>query len=275
MIVSEIDLFYKSYADNNAIIIIDGGIIVDRETSSPLVEFTKTVTKLELNIQAFHLDNSTLFIKAHSSLTPDQMLNKGFHIFNERSLLASSNDEDTQLLILRAIHWLTWDANHQFCSRCGGSLQKVIDIAEKTCTLCALSAFPNLSPAIMILIQRENEILLARSAHFKSGIYSALAGFIDIGETAELAIHREVKEEVGLEISNIEYFGTQSWPFPGSFMIAYTAKYLRGELTIDPNEIEDAKWFNINNLPDIPSFPSISRSLIESVISNPSSKNKT
>lgn len=266
MKVSEIDLFDKSYADNNAIIIIDGGIIVDRETSSPFVDFTKTVRKLELNIQTLHLDDATLFIKAHSPLTPDQMLDKGFHIFNERSILASSNDEDTQHLILRAIHWLTWDANHQYCSRCAGRLQKVMNTVEKKCTLCGLSVFPNLSPAIMILIQRENEILLARSAHFKPGIYSALAGFIDIGETAELAVHREVKEEVGLEISNIEYFGTQSWPFPNSFMIAYTAKYLGGELIIDPNEIEDAQWFNINNLPDIPSYPSISRRLIESCL---------
>src|ERR1700722_8943106 len=110
----------------------------------------------------------------------------------------------------------------------------------------------------MVLIQKGNEILLGRSAHFKPGVYSALAGFIDIGETAEMAAHREVKEEVGLEITELEYFGSQSWPFPDSFMLAFKAKYLRGEINIDTKELEDARWFNLNNLPAIPPHPSIS-----------------
>lgn len=116
----------------------------------------------------------------------------------------------------------------------------------------------------MVLIQRNHQVLLARSAHFKPGIYSAIAGFIDIGESAEEAVYREVKEEVGIEISKLEYFGSQSWPFPNSFMIAFKAHYLSGELSINPNEIEDAKWFDIDDLPAIPSYPSISRKLIDS-----------
>jgi NAD+ diphosphatase len=137
---------------------------------------------------------------------------------------------------------------------------------EKKCKACDLSFLPNLSPAIMVLLKRENEILLARSPHFRQGMYSALAGFIDLGETAECAVHREVQEEVGLKVKSLQYFGSQSWPFPNSFMIAFTAEYLSGEIIMEPNEIEDAKWFNIHNIPDLPSMPSISRRLIDSVL---------
>ena len=113
---------------------------------------------------------------------------------------------------------------------------------------------------------KENKILLARSPHFRKGMYSALAGFVDIGETAECAAHREVQEEVGLKIKSLKYFGSQSWPFPSSFMIAFTAEYLSGEIIIDPNEIEDAKWFDAHNITNLPDMPSISRRLIDSIL---------
>lgn len=260
------DLLTKNYAEHFAIFFTDDGIVVDCQTSCSVVQFAKTVKQLELVVTAAYLDGSILVIKCQSPLTFDQALKNGFHIHNAKTFLASTGDEEIQRLILRAAHGLTWDAKLQYCSKCGGRIQKVFDAIEKKCSVCNLSFFPNLSPAVMVLIQRENEVLLARSAHFKPGIYSAIAGFIDIGETAECAVHREVKEEVGLEISELEYFGSQSWPFPDSFMIAFKAKYLRGEINIDVNEIEDARWFNLSNLPDFPSNPSISRKLIDSVI---------
>lgn len=118
----------------------------------------------------------------------------------------------------------------------------------------------------MVLIQKEDKILLARSPHFQPGFYSAIAGFIDLGETAEHAAHREVKEELGIEITDLEYFSTQTWPFPDSFMIAFKAKYLDGELKLDENEIEDAGWFGAQDLPMLPPSSSIARQLIESVV---------
>jgi NAD+ diphosphatase len=259
------DLLSKNDADHFALFFTDDGIVVHSQTSSPVVQFAKTVRELELALNEAYLDDSLLVINCQSALSPDQILKKGFYLDNVKSCLSSTNDAALQQRILRAIHWLTWDTKFQHCSKCGARIQKVLEATEKKCRICNLSFFPNLSPAVMVLIQRENELLLARSAHFKPGNYSALAGFIDLGETAEQAAHREVKEEVGLEIQDLDYFGSQSWPFPGSFMIAFKAKYLRGEINIDRNEIEDARWFHLNDLPPLPSSLSISRKIIESV----------
>lgn len=167
--------------------------------------------------------------------------------------------------MLQAIQWLTWSKRNNYCSKCGNSIALVQNASEKKCHSCNSSFFPSLSPAVMILIKKENKILLARSPHFRKGMYSALAGFVDIGETAEYAAHREVQEEVGLKIKSLKYFGSQSWPFPSSFMIAFTAEYLDGEIIMERNEIEDAQWFDLNQLPDLPPMPSISRRLINSV----------
>lgn len=262
------DILKTKYADYFAILLTEDGIILDYETSNPLLHFAETVKKLNLIVETIFLDHSVLFVKCKSTLTFNQILHSGFSIQNAKDFLHSINKEETQLLLFRAIHWITWDEKLQYCSKCGNKLRSEFETTEKKCDPCDLSFFPNLSPAIMVLIQKDDEILLARSAHFRPGVYSALAGYIDIGETAEAAVHREVKEEVGLEISELKYFGTQSWPFPNSFMIAFKAKYLGGELNIDRNEIEDAGWFNLHNLPEIPPHPSISRKLIESFVFN-------
>ena len=113
------------------------------------------------------------------------------------------------------------------------------------------------------MIQRGDEILLARGPQHPPGMYTVLAGFIDLGESAEQTVHREVYEEVGLEVANLKYFGSQSWPFPDSFMIAFTAEYLRGDVNIDPNEIEDARWFHRDQLPLLPPPSTLSRKLID------------
>jgi NAD+ diphosphatase len=260
------DVIDTSYAMHTAIFFTDEGVLLDLQNCSPLLCFTDTVKKLEPTIKSVYLDGSVLFIYCNVCLPFDQISNNGFRILNPKKFLNLVHNEEIQQILLRAIHWLNWDQRLLHCSKCGNKLQNQFDIAEKKCQSCDLSFFPKLSPAIMVLIKKENYILLARSLYFKPGVYSALAGFLDIGETAELAVHREVKEEVDLEITDLEYFGSQSWPFPDSFMIAFKAKYLRGEINIDVNELEDAQWFNIKNLPELPPHPSISRKLIESTI---------
>jgi NAD+ diphosphatase len=169
-------------------------------------------------------------------------------------------------LICRSKQLLYWHRSSLYCGSCGlPTLLSQTEIA-KICQRCQKIIYPTYSPAIIVLIERNDQILLARSSHFSKGVYSTLAGFVDPGESCEEAITREVFEEVGIQIKEIEYFGSQSWPFPNSFMLGFRAKYASGELCINLNEIEDAKWFSINELPILPSTTSIARHLIDSFV---------
>lgn len=257
---------FGDFHDYDALFFIEEGIIIDYRMHTPFIKFSEGLRDLPLNNVVVYLADTTLIIQGQIPfIQPDQPLAPPYGVNSVKQFLSEASGS-IQSSILTSTHWLTWNANTIFCTTCGGKLHKVHDKAEKKCDLCALSQFPNLSPAIMVLIQRNDEVLLARSSHFKPGFYSALAGFIDLGESAEEAVHREVKEEVGLEVTQLEYFGSQSWPFPNSFMIAFKAQYLKGDLKIDPHEIEDAQWFKIDNLPQLPPSASISRQLIDSLI---------
>ena len=172
-------------------------------------------------------------------------------------------DEDLFCLAGRASQIVNWDRTHQFCGRCGTRLETSSTERAKECPQCGLLHFPRLAPAIIVLVERGHELLLARSRHFPSDMYSVLAGFVEPGETLEEAVVREVGEEVGLVIDNIRYFGSQPWPFPHSLMIGFTATYRSGRISLDDPEIEDAAWFTVDNLPTLPGEISISRRLID------------
>ena len=131
------------------------------------------------------------------------------------------------------------------------------------CPACGLLAYPRISPAVMVLVERGDDLLLARSPHFLPGVFSALAGFVEAGESVEQCAAREVREEVGVEIARLRYFRSQSWPFPNSLMIAFFADYAGGEITPDPAEIEAAGWFPRKALPPLPDQASIARHLID------------
>jgi len=172
-------------------------------------------------------------------------------------------DEDLFWIAARAVQIIDWDRTHQFCGRCGVPLRTKSDERAKACPQCGLLHFPRLAPAIIVLVERGNQLLLARSRHFMPGMYSVLAGFVEPGESLEEAVVREVKEEVGIEIKDIKYFGSQPWPFPHSLMIGFTAAYAGGEISLDDKEIEDAGWFTVEKLPRIPGKISIARKLID------------
>lgn len=159
---------------------------------------------------------------------------------------------------------LQWAKNHRFCGRCGGRTDTKINERAKICSKCGFIQYPRLSPAVIMRIRKGKEILLSRSPHFKEGMYSIQAGFVEVGETLEEAVKREIFEETHLEIKNIRYFGSQSWPFPHSLMVGFTADYLKGELAAQKPELEDARWFRrTEKLPQLPPRLSIARQLIE------------
>ncbi|MDR0576745.1 MAG: NAD(+) diphosphatase [Candidatus Accumulibacter sp.] len=163
----------------------------------------------------------------------------------------------------RASELLDWQKNHRFCGHCGAPTAKKPGEFAMTCPACGLLAYPRISPAVMVLVERGDELLLARSPHFKPGVFSALAGFVEAGESVEQCAVREVREEVRVEIANLRYFQTQPWPFPNSLMIAFFADYAGGDITPDPVEIEAAAWFPRHALPPLPDQASIARRLID------------
>ena len=175
-------------------------------------------------------------------------------------------DEACIALSGRAVQIVDWGRNHQFCGRCGVKTETLTQERGKKCPACGLTSYPRLSPSIIVRVRRGDEILLARGPQWVPGFYSVIAGFVEPGETLEQTVAREVMEEVGIQVKNIQYFGSQPWPFPNSLMLGFTADYAGGELQPDENEIEDAGWFSVGNLPKIPPKISIARRLIDDFI---------
>jgi len=166
----------------------------------------------------------------------------------------------------RAAQVLEWDRSHRFCGVCGTPTELQPGERARICPACRHSSYPRLSPSMMALVWRPGEVLLARSPHFARGMYSALAGFVEAGESLEECVHREVAEEVAVRVDSLRYHGSQSWPFPHSLMVAFTARWTGGEIVPQPGEIEHAAWFPIDALPNIPPRFSIAGHLIRDTL---------
>ena len=162
----------------------------------------------------------------------------------------------------RAVQIVEWERINRFCGRCGVPNELAEGERAMRCPQCRLLRFPQLSPAIITLVHRGGEALLARSHRFPEGLYSALAGFVEPGETVEGALVREVEEEVGLRVGNLEYRGSQPWPFPNSLMLGFFAEYESGDIVLEEAEIAAADWFRADALPNVPGPISIANRLI-------------
>lgn len=187
---------------------------------------------------------------------------KGFDEIGLRELLFQQ-DNDSYLLLSRAHQLATWNKDHQFCGRCGTAMREKHPTEHtKICPKCTLRHYPRISPCIIVSIRKGDHILLARGLHAPKGKFSNIAGFVEAGETLEQAVAREVREEVGLEVSNIQYIDSQPWSFPHQLMVGFFADYTSGDIAPAPGEIDEADWYHIDDLPHIPNSATISGQLI-------------
>jgi NAD+ diphosphatase len=162
----------------------------------------------------------------------------------------------------KAFELLYWDETHRFCPRCGHPLRRASAISKR-CADCDLELFPQVSPAIIVLVRRGREALLVHARNFRHPVFGLVAGFVETGESLEQCVRREVGEETGLTVGNLRYVGSQPWPFPNSLMLGFTADYVAGEVRFVDGELTEGGFFTPDCLPPLPAPPSIARQLIE------------
>ena len=162
-----------------------------------------------------------------------------------------------------AMQALWWESTSGFCPRCGDRTERLPGEWGKRCPACRYEHYPHLHPAVIVVVRDGDRVLLARKSIWAPGRYALVAGFVDNGESLEGCVAREVKEEVGVDVKDITSVGSQNWPFPSQLMVGFVATYAGGDIRVDPEELEDARWFSCSSLPSLPSRHSISRFLID------------
>ncbi len=158
-----------------------------------------------------------------------------------------------------------WRLDNRFCGRCGVAMKPHDNPAERAflCPSCGYVSYPKIAPAVIALVTKGDKVLLQRNTHYKGVVWSLVAGFVDAGECLEDAVRREIREEASIEVKDIRYFGSQTWPFPSNIMIGFRAEYASGDLKPDGEEVIESGWFARTNLPEIPRPGSIARTMLD------------
>lgn len=195
----------------------------------------------------------------------DKLRNKAREWRPLRSFLAQ--DDELFDLAGRACQLVRWGIEHRFCGQCGSPMTSDDGEHTRFCQACNHHFYPKISPCIIVVVTKGDYCLLARNAKWKRDYYSAVAGFIEPGERAEDCLHREVREEVGIEVENLQYFSSQPWPFPGQLMLGFHARHLSGEIVVDQQEIIEADWYHYQHLPPCPDTNTLSGRLIQHFVS--------
>lgn len=248
----------RTYAHNvcvckrDTIIRTDGSLLTTSDMEALLAAYptATSIAEAELNLRMIEIADT-------------EHLPEGLQAIEIRSFFAT-NDEENNYFLARAKGLLCWRRSMRYCPKCGTALIDSPTLTARECPECKSQHFPKIEPCIIVVIRKGDEILLARHTERNQDIYACIAGFVEDGESLEHAVRREIREEVGLEVKNIRYFGSQSWPFPFQLMIGFTAEYAGGEIRVQQEELQDARWFSIHNLPKHPRPGSISYELIHS-----------
>lgn len=244
-------------------------VLIQQETSEATIPRVVDFVEFGLEVLRQHylgrLDGGDCYVvEVAEEVTPTHGM-----MFEGLRQIYGRIDEYLFALAGRALQIIDWDRTNQFCGRCGSETRTHTTERAKECPKCGLLHFPRLAPAIIVLVRRDREMLLARGRRFTTPMYSTLAGFVEPGETLEEAVVREVKEESGITVKDIRYFGSQPWPFPHSLMIGFTANYASGQIALNDSENIDVGWFTAEKLPpQLPGEMSIARKLIDSFLAS-------
>ena len=255
------------------------------DSDSFIILFTKNDIFLKKEIDKYHLPKYTEIKSSASKVFYLGLLdNKPLWVMDTTSTIPIKHNSNIENLTIRAafnilltdqvsligmaFQLLHWNRTTNYCSHCGEKLTLSKIERAKICNRCSTIYYPRINPCIIVSIRKDNQILLARAPRFPENMYSVIAGFVEIGETLETCVAREIKEEVGIEVKNIRYFKSQNWPFPNSLMVAFTADYHAGEINIDNHEIVDANWYSKETLPSIPDSYSVAGQLINAFLEN-------
>lgn len=237
-----------------------GELLVKSEDNKALIPVINDLDNLELNnVQYFgSIKGQNCFC---GELSNNPIIPKNMYF---STLKALSHRLPIEMFWIggRAIQIVNFNNDHKYCGRCGTLTESVEGERAKKCPKCELVNYPRISPAIIVAVVKEGKLLLAHNNAAPKDLYSVVAGFVEPGETFEECVMREVREETGINVKNIKYFGNQPWPFPNSLMIGFTAEYASGEINVDGKEIGHADWYSSNEMPVTPDSISIAKELI-------------
>jgi NAD+ diphosphatase len=241
---------FLAYCQGDILLTTEGNIPFGLEPPIPLKDwnYITILHEGDTEIKIIRLDNPITDVK-------------GLQMVGLRKTHAILSPQDYQLAG-KGAELLYWDQNTRYCGVCGAPNKWMTDISKK-CPECGKEWWPSVSTAIIVRIERGDSILLVRARSFRTNHHGLVAGFLETGESLEQCVEREVREEAGIKIKNLQYFGSQPWPYPFGLMVGFTAEYAEGELHLQKEELCEGGWFTKDNLPNIPDKASIARRLID------------
>ncbi len=272
----------KDFLQNTNFIFIEDSIVLKKNTlnlpidnsSLPDRDFCLKIIKAQTASDWFEEEDknySAIVLEKDTPLPPEYYtvpLREFFWI--SKTIQEQNNALPSKLgaLSARAMGLCKWRASTKYCPSCAQGLYDDPKFTARVCLKCKKQIFPRIEPAVIVLVKKENKILLVKHTYRNQNVFTCVAGFVEIGETLEECVHREVKEETGLEIKNLKYCGSQGWPYPDQLMCAFYAEYKSGQIKIQEDEIAQADFFSIDNLPKTPKAGSVAYNLINNLFKN-------